>query len=158
MIAVSFFFIIGGLYRSTPYWQSILRDAEMPPTSTTLLHRLFRIAPPYYVALIGSFALALILGRLTDHATLQLATGFAFLSWIHPITFFPVEINGPLWFISYDMMGTLMILGLMLALKRIPKKYAFPGIPLGIVTGAAVLLGLHFVFISLPFPPVDGVA
>ena len=153
-ISVSFFFIIGGLYRSIPYWRSILLDEPIPETRRTIIDRFWRISPPYYAALIASFILALILGISGPDALVRLFSGLTFLSWIHPTTLFPVDISGPLWYISYDAMGTLTVMGIMLVLTKIPKRL----IPVGIFGSALVLLGLHFLFIHLPFPQGSGVA
>ena len=153
-ISVSFFFIIGGLFRSIPYWRTIYMNESMLDTKHTLIDRFWRIAPPYYAALIVSFLLALILGISGPDAIMRLVSGLAFLSWVHPSTLFPVDINGPLWYVSYDIMGLLIVMGIMIFLVKIPKKY----ISLGLFGSGALLLGLHFVFIHIPFPVSDGVA
>jgi len=154
MVAVSFFFLIGGIYRSIPYWESILHGAPFPEFRRSVVHRVLRIAPAYYVALIASFVIAGILGRLGEHAFVQLLGGITFLSWIHPLLYLPVEMNGPLWFIPYDMAGTLLVILLMTCLSKIPKRL----IPLGIGASAIVFAVLHYLFTSIPFPMMDGPA
>ena len=40
-----------------------------------------------------------------DNALWRIIAGFTFLSWAHPSTFFPADLNGPLWYIAFDMLG-----------------------------------------------------
>jgi hypothetical protein len=60
-----------------------------------------------------------------ENAWIRTLAAFTFLSWIHPSTFFPVDLNGPLWYISYDVMGGLTVIAVMTVLTRLPKKAAW---------------------------------
>lgn len=53
---MSFFFILGGMLRSAPYWRTIYEGAPAPDAKSALVDRFLRIAPAYYVA----FALTLV--------------------------------------------------------------------------------------------------
>lgn len=57
-VTVSFFFVLGGLLRSTPYWRTVYEDAPAPEAGKALLDRYLRIAPAYYVALAISLLVA----------------------------------------------------------------------------------------------------
>lgn len=50
-VTVSFFFILGGMLRSAPYWRTIFHDDPAPEPKKALIDRFLRIAPAYYVAL-----------------------------------------------------------------------------------------------------------
>lgn len=152
-VGISIFFILSGIMSSLSFWRAIMIDAPLPNTRDLIVGRFFRIAPAYYLALISTFILVLILNGYSDGMFLRFATGVTFLSWVHPFTFFPVEINGPLWYISYDMMGALLVLGTMSFLVRIRKVF----IPLVLAVIIGMLVILHLWFMSLPFPVLYGI-
>ncbi len=152
-IAVSLFFLLSAATNSLSFWRSILRDMPIPKTRDVFISRFFRIAPAYYVALGISFILSLIFNGYTDGGFLRLLAGYTFLSWTHPLSFFPVDINGPLWYISYDMMWAIFVMSTMSLLARV-RKIFIPFILSGI---GWILIALHFWFMQLPFPTLDGI-
>lgn len=152
-VNVSLFFMLSAIMASLPFWRAILRDMVRPKAREVIVSRFFRIAPVYYVVLIFTFLLVILLNGYNDGAFLRLAAGLTFLSWTHPFSFFPVDINGPLWYISYDMMGALLVLGTMSILVRVRKIF----IPLVFLIIGGILIALHFWFTSLPFPVLSGI-
>jgi peptidoglycan/LPS O-acetylase OafA/YrhL len=113
-VVVSVFFILTGLLRSLGYWGYILHGEKKPNTRKVIIDRWWRIAPAYYVVLIVSCIWSVYLsGYSLDHL-LSFFAGLTFLGWISPTTFFPSSINGPLWFIGYDMMGYLFTVIMMI--------------------------------------------
>lgn len=152
-VNVSLFFILSAIMGSLPFWRAIIRDMIVPNAHNLLTSRFFRIAPAYYVALLSTFLLMLLLHGYSDGAFLRLIAGATFLTWLHPFTFFPVDINGPLWYISYDMMGALLVLGTMSILVRVRKIF----IPAVLLTIAGILIALHLWFTNLPFPHLSGI-
>lgn len=153
-VVVVVFFILGGLLRSLGYWKYILLgNATLPNTKKVLIDRWWRIAPVYYIVLICSFVLSVWLLGINFNMLLSLFSGFTFLNWLSPITFFPTAINGPLWFIGYDMMGYIFTVCIMISLTKISKKYIIPAIGLCIL----LFLWFHFLFISFPWPIGSGV-
>lgn len=152
-VNVSLFFILSAIMASLPFWRAILRDMHIPKARELMVSRFFRIAPAYYVALASTFLLSLVLYGYTDGAFLRFAAGATFLAWLHPLTFFPVDINGPLWYISYDMMGALLVLATMSILVRVRKTF----IPFFLLIIGGLLVVLHLWFTSLPFPVLGGI-
>ena len=152
-VAVSLFFILSAVTNSLPFWRALLKNGTMPNIRKHLTSRFFRIAPVYYVVLIFTFILVLGLDGPQDGMFVRLFSGLTFLSWVHPFTFFPVDINGPLWYISYDMMGVLLVMWTMYVLSRVRKIY----IPLIFLLVSTLLIWWHIVFTSLPFPVLDGI-
>ncbi len=154
VLVVSVFFMLGGLLRSLSYWKVILLGEErVPRLLPAIVDRFNRIAPMYYLALAASFILVIIFQWYSGDGFFRLIAGFSFLSWISPVTFFPVEINGPLWFIAYDMMGWLLVSLVMMWATRI-KKTSLPIYFVGIIW---FLLFAHFVWIHLPWTPTSWV-
>ncbi|MDD5197563.1 MAG: acyltransferase [Candidatus Gracilibacteria bacterium] len=152
-IAVSLFFILSAITSSLPFWRAILKDTPAPKTRELFIGRFFRIAPAYYAVLIFTFLLTIVLNGYSDGAFLRFMSGATFLAWTHPFTFFPVDINGPLWYISYDMMGAILVMGTMSILVRVRKIF----IPLVFLAVGGLLFALHLWFMGLPFPKLDGI-
>ena len=152
-VNISLFFMLSAIMGSLPFWRSILREFPLPKARTLLVNRFFRIAPAYYVALLFTFFLVIVLNGYSEGAFLRLIAGATFLSWTHPFTFFPVDINGPLWYISYDMMGALLVLITMSIAVRVRKIF----IPLIFLCIGGILIALHLWFTSLSFPILDGI-
>lgn len=152
-VAVSAFFILSAITNSLPFWRSIIRNLPAPNTGDVIVSRFFRIAPAFYLVLIFTFFLSIFLNGYSDGAFIRLLSGLTFLSWLHPFTFFPVDLNGPLWYIAYDMMGVLFVIGIMSLLVRIRKIF----IPLVFVATGSALMAMHIWWTSLPFPTLTGV-
>lgn len=112
-----------------------------------------KIAPAYYIVLILSFFWSIYLSWYSIEGLISLFSGLTFMNWNSPMTFFPSIVNGPLWFIWYDMMGYLFTITMMLGLTRIDRRYITP-----MITFYTLLfLALHLFFISLPWPKGSGI-
>lgn len=62
--------------------------------------------------------------------------------------------NGPLWYISYDIMGAILLLFIMCRISQSPSL----GKTLWTFLLASILLVLgHLIFIQFPFPAVSGI-
>jgi hypothetical protein len=130
------------------YWKVWGTPEKIPPFWPSLLDRWRRIAPAYYTVLILSLAVTYIIHGATWINIPAFLSGFAFLSWISPDTLFPVLLNGPLWFISFDMIGWILTSLVMMMLSCIKRKYIIPYF----ACIALATLGLHEIWISLPWP------
>jgi ABC-type glycerol-3-phosphate transport system permease component/peptidoglycan/LPS O-acetylase OafA/YrhL len=126
---VSSFFVLSGMLLSLPFWQRYLRGDAIPNLRTFARRRFLRIAPAYWVALIVSFVFS---GMLFGEGTwrwLRLLSGLTFTSGLHYVTFFPVELNGPLWSIGYEALFyiamPLFMLGLFALRKFKPGSMPF---------------------------------
>ena len=168
VFVVSFFFMTSGLFRSLPYWRALLQWRDIPEFFPSLRDRFFRIAPAYYLALIVSFICMILWQGVWWTDVLRLFSGLTFLSWISPETFFPVEINGPLWFISYDMMGWILTSLVMMGIVKIMKSYSLRFSPtkqwqkliislLCLLWISGALLLLHYTWIALPWSPWEAI-
>ncbi len=162
-VVVAVFFILTGLLRSLGYWGHILHGEKKPDTRKVIIDRWWRIAPAYYVTLLVSFAWGIYLwysgapmirgeGGLVSEL-ISLVSGFTFLNWISPNSFFPTQINWPLWFIGYDMMGYVFTIFMMIWLTRIHRKYIYGSI----IAYICIFIWLHQVWIALPWTPWEGI-
>lgn len=153
-VMVSVFFLLSGFFRSLSYWKNLDTPEKIPEFWSSLKDRWFRIAPAYYIVLIISLiATACIYGTSSMNMPAFFA-GFAFLTWISPETLFPVLLNWPLWFISFDMIGWIMTSLCMMGLLWIGKKYWI----LYLLFLIWLSLSLHFLWIHLPWPHGEGIS
>ncbi|MBB3658876.1 peptidoglycan/LPS O-acetylase OafA/YrhL [Rhizobium sp. BK650] len=152
---VAIFFILSGFLLALPFWRSLDAGCAVFDLRIYALRRAARIVPGYWVALTGGFILSTtLLGHArTPDLVIRYISGLFFMSQWHWRTFFPVEGNGPLWSISFEVTSyALLPLGF-LCLFAIPRKRRSPLITrlawLGVI--AATLL-THEAFRTL-FPP-----
>lgn len=152
-IAVSFFFILTGTGISIRYWTAIFENTPLPSVRKNYIERCIRVIPIYWIVLLITFILVLVTQGGTFETWIRFVSGIFFLTWVHPITFFPVDINGPLWYISFDILGSLLVFGTMWLLGNIQKKY----IPIGFLAISGLLILGHLAFIQIPFPVISGI-
>lgn len=119
---VSVFFVLSGYLLALPFWRRYLEQGNFPPMKHYVLRRAARIAPGYYTALLLCILLVLILGIPSESFWLRSLAGLTFTSGFHYITFFPSEINGPLWSISFEVFSYLLLPLCMLGLFRLFGK------------------------------------
>lgn len=118
---VAGFFVLSGFLLSRPFWQALDRGEPMPSLTTYAMRRAARILPGFWLALIVTFVLSItVFGALLDgQLLLRLVSGFFLVADWHWVTLFPVEVNGPLWSISFEAtsyvllpLGFLLVFGL----------------------------------------------
>lgn len=121
---VSAFFVLSGMLLSLPFWQRFLQGKPAPSLGTFALRRFWRIAPGFYVALIVTFLIARAFEP-GDSMWLRLLSGLTFTSGFHYVSFFPVELNGPLWSIGFEVfcyaLMPLFMLGLFALARHFPR-------------------------------------
>lgn len=154
VFVVSVFFILSGFFRSLSYWKKLEKDEPIPRFFSSLKDRFFRIAPSYYLALIVSLIVVWALGDITMSDIVRFFAGVLFLNWTSAELFFPVDHNWPLWFVTYDMLGWILVSFFMILVTRVWKKYFFP---LFAVT-CGILVIWHYGFVSLPWWYTEWVA
>jgi peptidoglycan/LPS O-acetylase OafA/YrhL len=99
---VSAFFVLSGMLLSYPFWKRYLEGSNLPNLLEYVRRRFVRIAPGFYASLIVTFLLALVYDPDVPHKWIRLLSGLTFTSSFHHMTFFPVDLNGPLWSISFE--------------------------------------------------------
>lgn len=108
---VAMFFALSGFLLARPFWQALDRGEPMPSLRTYAMRRAARILPGYWAALLVTFVLSItVFGFALDgQLVLRLVVGlFAVADW-HWVTLFPVEVNGPLWSISFEVTSYLLL-------------------------------------------------
>jgi len=152
---VSMFFVLSGFLLARPFWQALDRGEPMPSLRTYALRRAARIVPGFWLALWVTFVISVTLGGRTLDGELvlrALAGMFLVADW-HWLTFFPVELNGPLWSISMEATSYVLLpLGLA-ALFAVRAGVAVSRVMWLVVIAAAVLAYLGY----SAFVPIDDV-
>ena len=114
---VAMFFVLSGFLLARPFWQALDAGRPLPSLRTYALRRGARIIPGFWLALTVTFVLSVtVFGfRLDGWLWLRYFAGLLLVSDWHWTTLFPVEINGPLWSIGFEVTSyVLMPLGMAL--------------------------------------------
>jgi ABC-type glycerol-3-phosphate transport system permease component/peptidoglycan/LPS O-acetylase OafA/YrhL len=101
-VGVSAFFVLSGMLLSMPFWRRYLEQKPFPDMADFSRRRALRIAPGFYASLIVSFVLTMYFVPDVEHPWIRLLSGATFTSAFHYITLFPVDLNGPLWSIGFE--------------------------------------------------------
>ena len=108
---VAAFFVLSGYLLARPFWQALDAGAAMPSLRTYALRRTARIVPAFWLALTVSFILSVVLFEVPFDGTLLLRylAGLFLVSDWHWSTLFPVEFNGPLWSIGFEVTSYVLL-------------------------------------------------
>lgn len=152
---VTMFFILSGFLLARPFWLALDQGKPMPSLRTYVLRRAARILPGFWLALIVSFVLGLTVSglELDGQRVLRVVAGFMLLSDWHWVTLFPVDNNGPLWSIGFEVTSYVLLpfcLAVLftLRLRGWPARLAWLGV-IGLV------LAVHAMVVQ--FAPIDEV-
>jgi peptidoglycan/LPS O-acetylase OafA/YrhL len=103
-LGVGLFFVLSGFLLSIPFWRALDAGRNLPSLKVYWLRRAARILPGFWLALIVSFVLSVVVfdAKLDQWLWIRLAAGFALVSDWHWLTLFPVDVNAPLWSIGFE--------------------------------------------------------
>jgi peptidoglycan/LPS O-acetylase OafA/YrhL len=123
-VGVSLFFVLSGCLLSLPFWSSFVNKKAFPSIKRYSIHRAARIAPAFWLNLIACNILAIWLFNL-DFNWQKFSSGFLFINSYHYSTFFPSEINGPLWSIGLEVSCYVLLPLVLFVIFKAAKKVAF---------------------------------
>ena len=126
-VGVSVFFVLSGALLAYPFWRAFINNEKIPTAKVYFIRRFSRIAPGYYLSMSVSFLLAIWVFDITfnNELIIRYVSGLFFLSAFHPITLFPVEVNGPLWSISFEVVSYVFMYIMMFCLFKLIKNRSF---------------------------------
>lgn len=153
---VSIFFVLSGFLLARPFWLALDRNAPMPSLRIYALRRAARILPGFWLALIVSFILSVTISGSpldTEHV-LRFLAGFLLVSDWHWVTLFPVDNNGPLWSIGFEVTAYLLLPLCLAALFALRLRGHAARLAWIAVIGLA--LALHWMIVQ--WAPIDEVA
>jgi peptidoglycan/LPS O-acetylase OafA/YrhL len=107
-VGVSIFFVLSGALLSYPFWLAHLAGANKPSLRDYFINRAARIAPATWLN-ISVVTLVTTLIYTLPFEIFRAASGMLFISSFHYTTFFPTELNGPLWSISLEVWCYVML-------------------------------------------------
>jgi len=155
---VAMFFVLSGFLLARPFWTALDAGAPMPSLRTYAMRRGARILPGFWLALTVTFILSTTVFSvpLDGQLVLRYFAGFFLVADWHWLTLFPVEVNGPLWSISFEATSYVLLpLGLaaLFALRgRTGSGWWSRALWLAVI-GLAILA--HWLFTE--FYPIDNV-
>ena len=146
---VGMFFVLSGFLLARPFWQALDAGDPLPSLRTYALRRAARIVPGFWLALTVTFIFSFtVFGAVADGwLWLRYGAGLLLVSDWHWTTLFPVEINGPLWSIGFEVTSYLLLpLGFwaLFVVSR-ARIRGWPARVLWLVVIAAAL-GAHWLF------------
>jgi peptidoglycan/LPS O-acetylase OafA/YrhL len=108
---VTVFFVLSGFLLARPFWLALDSGKPMPSLRVYALRRLARIVPGFWLALLVSLVLDLWLGGkvLDGERIVRFVAGLVLVSDWHWLTLFPVDNNGPLWSIGFEITSYLLM-------------------------------------------------
>jgi peptidoglycan/LPS O-acetylase OafA/YrhL len=152
---VAMFFVLSGYLLARPFWRALDEGRAMPSLRVYALRRAARIFPGYWLILAVTFVLSLtVFGASFDgDLVLRLVTGALGINAWHWVTLFPVEVNGPLWSIGFEIVSyVLMPLGLVAVFAlRLPS---WSGRVIWLVV-IGLALAAHWLFVT--YYPIDDI-
>lgn len=122
---VSLFFVLSGFLLSFPFWSAYLENEAFPSIRTYAKRRAARIMPGYYVSFLVCLALTWSLSIPTEFLWRRILTGFTFTAGFHYTTFFPSDLNGPFWSISFEVFSYVLMPLFMALLFLLGKRRSF---------------------------------
>jgi peptidoglycan/LPS O-acetylase OafA/YrhL len=152
---VSIFFVLSGFLLARPFWLALDRREAMPSLRIYALRRAARILPGFWLALVVSLVCSIAISGspLDGEHVIRFLAGFFLVSDWHWLTLFPVDNNGPLWSIGFEVTSYLLLpfcLAMLFAfrLRGWLARLAWIGV-------IAAVLALHWMV--LQWAPIDEV-
>ena len=108
---VTVFFMLSGFLLARPVWVALDRGDPMPNLRTYALRRAARILPGFWLALVVSLVFSITLGNsvFDGQQAIRFVAGFLLLADWHWMTLFPVDNNGPLWSIGFEVTSYVLL-------------------------------------------------
>ena len=139
-VGVSLFFVLSGALLSYPYWRSLFTAEAKPRVSHYALARVARIVPATWFNLILCTLIALYIYDIPVNIKM-LFSGLFFINSYHYSTFFPAELNGPLWSIGLEVSCYVLLPIVLFFILKVAKNFfsAFAALTLWIVVNQLII-------------------
>ena len=128
-VGVSLFFVLSGCLLSLPFWNSFVNGEKFPSLRFYTINRAARIIPAFWINLIFCTLIAFWIFDQNINWW-RLISGLFFINSYHYSSFFPAELNGPLWSIGLEVSCYLLLPIVLFAIIKTTKKLylAFAGL------------------------------
>jgi len=135
-VGVSLFFVLSGCLLSLPFWSAFVQSKPFPSIKRYSLSRAARIAPAFWLNLLICNLLAISVFNL-EFSWPKFLSSFFFVNSYHYSTFFPTEVNGPLWSIGLEVSCYLLLPIVLFIIFKVAKSKALAA--LGVVSTIVTL-------------------
>jgi peptidoglycan/LPS O-acetylase OafA/YrhL len=128
-VGVSLFFVLSGCLLSLPFWNSFVNGDPFPSLRFYAINRGARIIPAYWFNLLFCTLVAIWVFDQNINWW-RLISGLFFINSYHYSSFFPAELNGPLWSIGLEVSCYVLLPVVLFLIIKNTKKIsaAFAGI------------------------------
>ena len=128
-VGVSLFFVLSGCLLSLPFWYAFVNGSQTPKLWFYVINRAARIIPAYWFNLLLCTLVALWVFELNINWW-RLISGLLFINSYHYSSFFPAELNGPLWSIGLEVSCYVLLPVLLFLIIKNTQKIsaAFAGV------------------------------
>jgi peptidoglycan/LPS O-acetylase OafA/YrhL len=128
-VGVSLFFVLSGCLLSLPFWNSFVNGDPFPSLRFYAINRAARIIPAYWFNLLFCTLVAIWVFDQNINWW-RLISGLFFVNSYHYSSFFPAELNGPLWSIGLEVSCYVLLPAVLFLIIKNTKKIsvAFAGI------------------------------
>ena len=147
---VSVFFVLSGFLLSFPFWQAYGRGDSMPSLRVFAVRRIGRIVPGFWLNLLFFFFIGLVFIPDAPSVIWRYFAGLTFTAGFHWLTFFPAEINGPLWSISFEVFSYLLLPLGMVGLFKILRQRSWTAAMFWWLGMEVVVLVIHGIWQLFP--------
>jgi peptidoglycan/LPS O-acetylase OafA/YrhL len=139
-LGVSAFFVLSGMLLAYPFWKRYLEGKPFPSIGEYIRRRAVRIMPGFYASLLVGFLLTLYFVKDVEQPWLRFLSGATFTSAFHYVTFFPVDLNSPLWSIGFEIVCYVLMPFAMLGLFMVKWRHPLLGLVYWLGVMGVVLL------------------
>lgn len=123
-VGVSLFFVLSGCLLSLPFWSAFVNADRLPSLRKYAINRAARIIPAYWFNLIFCTLIAI---WVFDQSInwWRVTSGLLFINSYHYSSFFPAELNGPLWSIGLEVSCYLLLPIVLFLIIKTTKRISF---------------------------------
>jgi len=146
---VGVFFVLSGFLLSSPFWRAWADGHDRPSLATYGLRRWARIAPAFWLNLVLTFVLAQTFVPEAPNQVLRFLAGLTFTASFSWKTLFPVEINGPLWSVGFEVASYALLAAFLALWFLLPGRRTWPrgfGFWIGVFGLAVAVHGLFLLW------------
>jgi len=138
-VGVSLFFVLSGCLLSLPFWTSFVNGDRFPSLYFYTINRAARIIPAYWFNLLFCTLVAFWVFDQNINWW-RLISGLFFVNSYHYSSFFPAELNGPLWSIGLEVSCYVLLPAvLFLIIKSTKRIYVAIGGMIGYIFALQIL-------------------
>ena len=120
-VGVSLFFVLSGCLLSLPVWNSFVKSDPFPSLRFYAINRAARIVPAYWFNLLFCTLVAIFIFDQNINWW-RLISGLFFINSYHYSSFFPAELNGPLWSIGLEVSCYVLLPAVLFLITKSTKR------------------------------------